>query len=1106
MTHFKINAFLLGAILWCCAPLLLLAQPNKAPKQSNKANALLDIDPSLFSSLKWRNIGTYRGGRCAAVAGVKGKPNLFYMGATGGGVWRTKDGGSNWENISDHYFGGSIGAVAVSESDPNVLYVGGGESTLRGNMSFGYGVYKSLDAGKSWAAVGLDKSRQIAQIRIHPQNPDIVYVAVIGNAFAPSKERGIYKSVDGGKNWKNVLFVNEQTGAADLILDPTNARIMYATTWRVQRQAHTFESGGEGSHIWKSTNGGETWVCLTDPNYKPTTNTNATLTAPNSANKIKSKPTNGLPEAPLGISCVSLSAANPDRIWAMVEAKDGGLYRSDDAGNTWRKINNENYLKQRAWYFSRIVADPTNADRLYALNVNLHVSKDGGKSFEVIHTPHVDHHDMWIDANDPLRMIVGDDGGAQISFDGGINWSSCENQPTSQYYRLSTDNHFPYRILAAQQDNSAVRISHLSNGRAESRDWEDTAGGESGYIVADPNNPDIVYGGSYGGYFTQYNHKTEQERAINIYPDNPMGHGAIDFKYRFQWNFPIFFSPHNPKKLYAASNHLHATTNEGHEWTVISPDLTRNDSTKLQASGGAITKDNTSVEYYCTIFTAAESPRVKDLIWTGSDDGLIHVTRNGGETWQNVTPPDLPKWIMINCIEPDPHHDGGAYFAATAYKSGNFEPYLYKTTDFGKTWTKIIKGIAAEHFTRTIRCDPTRAGLLYAGTETGMYVSFNDGNTWQPLQLNLPIVPITDLHIKGNDLIAATQGRGIWLIDHLEVLRAVQNNIAAQPFYLYQPPNIYYGNYAPIYYYINPKTDTTQTITLSFWTANDSLVRFYTNQTDKFSLKNVANKATIITAKDNKANSNAPKNTSEVQQLLDRYKQYQKSHKVTPDKLTVNDSCNVFAWNAAYPNAKSNEKSVMWWASTSGAKIIPGKYTVKMTLGEQITQQQFEVKQDPRSTSTETDYQQRLLFLQTINEKVSHAHETIKQIGELKRQLNEYKNKLSEDTIYKPISQLIKQIDSTATVIEENLHQPKNKSGQDPINYPIKLNNKLAHLKTLANIGNSPPTLSMQQVYDDLSKDIDAQIAQFKAIKTEQLPKLNELIRNANIDFIWLKE
>ena len=561
-----------------------------------------------YAEVKWRNIGPYRGGRSCAVTGVVGQPNLYYFGSTGGGVWKSVNGGGSWENISDGYFGGSIGSIAVAESDNNVIYVGGGEKTVRGNVSFGYGVWRSEDAGKTWESKGLDKSRHISRIRIDPNNPNLVYAAVMGNLFADGPERGVYKSTDGGDTWRKVLYANEKSGAVDLIIDPNNSRVLYATTWTIRRTPYSLSSGGEGSGLWKSTDSGETWTDI-------------------SANK-------GLPEGVWGISGVAVSPLNSDRVWAIIENKKGGVYRSDDAGKTWKKLNAERALRQRAWYYTRIYADTEDEDIVYVVNVDYHKSKDGGKTFKSARAPHGDHHDLWIDPNDGQRMIIGDDGGAQVSFDGGSNWSTYHNQPTAQFYRVTTDDHFPYRIYAAQQDNSTIRISHRSSGRSIGEsDWERTAGGESAHIAIDPTDNEVVYGGSYDGFLTRMDHRTGQTRAVNVWPDNPMGHGAEGMKYRFQWNFPIFFSQHDPKKLYTASHHMHLSEDEGQTWEIISPNLTRNDPDKLKSSGGPITQDNTSVEYYCTIFAAQESPLKEGLIWVGSDDGLVHLTKDGGENW-----------------------------------------------------------------------------------------------------------------------------------------------------------------------------------------------------------------------------------------------------------------------------------------------------------------------------------------------------------------------------------------------------------------------------------------------------------------------------------------
>ena len=735
------NYFLLGVGL-----LALAFSPQESQAQRRKKAAAPAIAPELVKGIEYREIGPFRGGRSAAVTGVPGQPNLFYMGATGGGVWKTDNAGTTWKNISDGFFGGSIGAVAVAPSDPNVIYVGGGEVTLRGNVSSGSGMYKSIDAGKTWNFIGLPESRHIPRVRIHPTNPEVVYAAVLGNIYKPTQERGVYKSTDGGKSWRRTLFANANAGAVDLVIDPNNARVLYATTWRVNRTPYSLNSGGEGSKVWKSTDAGESWTEL-------------------STNK-------GFAKGTLGIMGIAVSPVKADRVWAMVENKDqGGLYRSEDGGATWSKINDERKLRQRAWYYTRLYADTQDADGLYVLNVRYHKSTDGGKSFETANAPHGDHHDLWIAPEDNQRMIMADDGGAQVSTDGGTSWSTYHNQPTAQYYRVTTDNSFPYRIYVAQQDNSTQRVKHRSDGGSISEsDWEETAGGESAHIAVDPKNNDIVYGGSYGGFLTRVNHKTGTTRGINVWPDNPMGYGAEGMKYRFQWNFPIIFSKHNPDKLYTFSQHVHATTNEGQSWEILSPDLTRNDPTKLVSSGGPITQDNTGVEYYATIFAAAESPLKEGELWVGSDDGLVHLTQDGGATWNNITPKQMPTWAMVNSVEPSAFDPAVCYIAATSYKSGDFTPYLYKTEDYGKTWTTITKGIPNEHFTRVLREDPAVKGLLYAGTENGMYVSYNDGASWEAFQNNLPIVPITDLAVKDNSLIVATQGRSLWMVDDLTVL------------------------------------------------------------------------------------------------------------------------------------------------------------------------------------------------------------------------------------------------------------------------------------------------------------------------------------------------
>src|SRR6201996_6313648 len=722
-------------------PFVLHAQK----KQS--AAAQPDSDSLYYSELKYRLIGPFRGGRADAVAGGIQNKHLFYFGATGGGLWKTTDGGSNWKNVSDGSFGGGVGAVAVAPSDDAIVYAGQGESTLRNNVSEDLGgIWRSDNGGRSWHNLGLKDSRHIARIVIHPRDPDIAWVAAEGHLFGPNTERGVYKSIDGGKTWRRTLFVNDQTACSDVIMEPGNPTVLYAGMWHVKRTPYSMESGGEGSGLYKSTDGGETWTNL-------------------SAHK-------GWPKGIWGVVNVAVSASNPDKVFAMVENAQGGLFVSSDRGDTWIKLNSENDIRQRAWYYNRVYVDPTNENTIYVLNVEFMRSLDGGKTFTHVPSPHSDHHDLWIDPEDGHRLILADDGGAQVSYNGGGDWSSMDNQPTAQIYRVSTDNAFPFRILGAQQDNSSLRIRSRTFGPGiTERDWEPTAGFESGYIVADPLNPDIVYGGNYDGYLGRLNHRTGDSRSIDVWPDNPTGSGDDSLRYRFQWNYPIFFSPHDPHRLYAAGNQLFVTENEGQSWTAISPDLTTNDKSKQGPSGGPITKDNTSAEYYCTIYTATESPLEKDLLWTGSDDGLVHVSRDGGGHWDLVTPPGAGKWTLWNCIETDPYKKGTAYVVGTRFRLDDYTPYIFRTEDYGKTWKLITRGIPAMHFARVVRADHHRPGLLYAGTEYGMYISYDDGESWKPFQLNLPTVPVTDLTIRDNDLIIATQGRAFWALDDLSLLQ-----------------------------------------------------------------------------------------------------------------------------------------------------------------------------------------------------------------------------------------------------------------------------------------------------------------------------------------------
>ncbi|MAD11943.1 MAG: glycosyl hydrolase [Flavobacteriaceae bacterium] len=1021
---------------------------NTYAQRKKQTLKTVSYKPEIHESLKFREIGPFRGGRSAAVVGVKNNPNLYYFGGTGGGVWKTEDAGKTYENISDGYFGGSIGAIAIAPSDSNVIYVGGGEVTVRGNVSSGNGVWKSLDAGKTWTFSGLPKSRHIPRIVIDSNNPDIVYAAVLGDIYSPTKERGVYKSVNGGKTWKKVLFVNEQAGAVEIQIDPNNSRVLFASTWNLKRTPYSLNSGGPGSLLWKSNDSGNSWHKISD--------------------------NQGFAKGVLGIIGVTVSPVNSERVYAIVENKDkGGVYRSDNGGDTWKYINSSRALRQRAWYYSKIYADTKNQDVVYVMNVSYHKSIDGGKTFESKRAPHGDHHDLWIAPEDNNRMIIADDGGAQISKNGGLDWSTYYNQPTAQFYRITTDNAFPFRIYVAQQDNSTIRVQHRSEGRFITEDnWESTAGGESAHIAVDPNNNDIVYGGSYGGFLTRVNHKTGSIRGINVWPDNPMGYGAEGMKYRFQWNFPIFFSNHDTKKLFTLSNHVHVSENEGQSWKIISPDLTRNDPEKLKSSGGPITQDNTGVEYYSTLFAASESKLADGEIWVGSDDGLIHLTRNGGKNWENITPIQAPKFLMINSIETAYFISGKAYVAGTSYKSGDFKPYLYKTNDYGKTWKKIVNGIKPEHFTRVLRSDPSSQGLLYAGTESGLYISYDDGESWNSFQKNLPIVPITDITIKDNSLIIATQGRGIWILDDLTVLHQINSNTENNEMNLFTPKDSYrmrgsggdkskvagtnLENGVIVYYNLKSYDSSKDSISLSFSNAEGKVIKTFTNY-DKANL------------------------------------------------LKVNKGSNKFVWDTKHDGAKVLDGMIFWSASFSGAKSVPGKYMVTLSKNGIKKSKPFKILIDPRAEVSEEDIQKQLNFVNTVNEVVDKAHKAIQKIREINSKLKEFESVFKDSTNEKDLISRSKQIRNKLSKIEKMLYQTQNKSNQDPLNFPIRLTNKLGHLNRLVTLYDFPPTDQDEAVRLELTKRVDKQLEIFDTLIKNDVKKFNQEFLNLELDYLKIE-
>ena len=1025
----------------------IFAQKKRTNTVVNTPSNSLAKDP-IIKQQSFRLIGPFRGGRAAAAVGSYTDVNTFYMGATGGGVWKSVDAGSNWKNISDGYFGGSIGAIALAPSNESVIYVGEGENSMRGNVSEGLdGMWKSTDEGRTWKNIGLKEARHIVRIIVHPKNPDIVWAAVMGHLFGPNESRGVFKSIDGGQTWKKVLYVNPQTGASDLIIDPSNPEILYAGTWHLIRTPYSLESGGEGSGLYKSIDGGETW------------------------NSIKSN--KGFPKGVWGITGIAVAKSNPEKLYALIENANGGLYMSDNGGKTWELTCSDNNIRQRAWYYTKVFVDPADENKVYCPNVNFMVSSDGGKTFVSGRTPHGDHHDLWIDPKNGKRMIVADDGGAQVSLDGAKNWSSMMNQPTVQVYRLSTDNHFPYRILGAQQDNSAFRILSSTYGAyIGENDFDVTAGGESGYIVADPTNSDIVYGGSYGGLITRYDHKTGENRIINVWPDNPMGAGAEAMKYRFQWNHPIFFSPHNPKKLYTAGNHLFATENEGASWTMLSPDLTTNDKSRQKSSGGPITQDNTSVEYYCTIFTAAESTLEKDLLWTGSDDGVINVSKDGGAHWKNVTPKDIPQWMMWNRVEVDPIRKGTAYFAGTRYKLDDFAPYLYVTHDYGETWEKITNGIDPLHFTRAIVASPRKAGVLFAGTEYGLYVSVNDGKNWEPFQLNLPKTPVTDLLIRDNNLIVGTQGRSLYILDDLRfvenydashanatkvfpiaktyrvppqmggrrsrgMMASIPNNVGTNP-----PKGVV------INYWLPKTTDSTK-VNVTIMDANKKLIK-------KFS----------------SSEKGGPSNEEGLQQ---------------------------FVWNMYHKEIEKPEEGlILWNGSTSPVLAAPGNYFAKVSIDKDSVELSFEIVADPNYKVSDADLKAQEQFLLSVADNFSAIMKTLKGIKEIRAQIQTIQKKTKDTSFQKQCSTIL----GSLKTIEEALHQTKAKSGQDVLNFPIRLDDKIAGVFESAAAGYTAPTKQVQETFVELKAQVDVQLKLYETLKKEGIKSLNEAVHKLGIPVI----
>jgi photosystem II stability/assembly factor-like uncharacterized protein len=1009
------------------------AHDSRASGQTPSASTAA-IDTSLFAGLHWRSIGPNRGGRSQAVAGSASRPFEYYFGATGGGLWKTTDGGQTWRPVSDTAFKtSSVGAVAVAPSNPDVVYVGMGETELRGNIIQGDGVYKSSDGGKTWAHVGLEKTMAIARIRVHPTNPDIVYAAALGNPYGPNPERGVFRSRDGAKTWERVLFHDEKTGAVDLSLDEKNPNVLYAGLWEVFRTPHSLSSGGPGSGLYKSTDGGTSWTDL-------------------------SKST-GLPKPVWGKVGVSVSAADPNRIYAIVEAKDGGVFLSDDGGAQWKQVNDDRRLRQRAFYYSRIYADPQAKDTVYILNTGVYRSTDAGKTIKSIRVPHGDNHDLWIAPNDAKRMINSNDGGANVSVNAGETWTD-QDFPTAQLYGVFTTAHVPYHVCGAQQDNTTVCVPSNGSGNI----MYPVGGGESGYIAPDPRDVDVFYAGSYGGLLTRINRRTGENRAINVWPDNPMGHASGDMTERFQWTYPIVIAPTDPKTLYATSQHVWKSTNEGQTWQKISPDLTRHDPSTLGDSGGPITLDQTGVETYATVFALAPSPIDGNVIWAGSDDGLVHVTRDGGNNWGKVTPPDLPEFARISLIEPSPHDAGTAYVAANRYQRADRAPYVYRTHDYGKTWMKIVNGIRADDFARSIKEDPKRRGLLWVGTETGIYVSFDEGGTWQSFSLELPVTPVHGITVKNDDLVIATHGRSFYVMDNINVLRQVGRDTTNDAVVLFKPGDATrsVSRGVAVDYFLKQAADK---VTIEFLDAQGNLIRSFTGDGQQAETKPAAQ----------------PAGGEEEEEGPGRR---------PPARVATRQGLNRFLWDTRYLDARTFPGLIMWAGSTRGPAAPPGQYQVRLNAAGQTKTQSFAIVRNPLGAATDADLQEQFRLAKQINDRLTAANEAVLRLRSIKEQIGDRLTKLKDAKITATGDTLTAKL----TDIEGEIYQYRNRSSQDPLNFPIRLNNKLAALQGIVESGDYKPTDQAYAVFKQLAADLETELGRVDAVIETDVDAFNKQI------------
>ncbi len=1063
-----------------CAALIPFALPA-APLAAQERAANATVHPDLLSTLEYRSVGPSRGGRSTAVSGFADDPTQYIMGTTGGGVWITYDAGQSWENVTDDDLDvGSVGAVEVAPGDPNVIYVGTGSAGIRGNVSQGRGMWRSTDRGKSWSFLGLERGGLIAKVQVDPRDPDVAFVAALGNAFGRNPERGVYRTRDGGATWENVLFVADSVGAADVVMNPKNPRELYAGMWRAERKPWTLHDASRDGGIWKTTDGGDSWTRLTDPSQD-----------------------NGLPDQTLfGRIGLAISPANPERVWALISAPDphGGIWRTDDGGENWRKVTRDRRFRQRHWYYSHLEADPQDENTVYVMNTGLYRSVDGGSDWESIRVPHSDVHDLWIRPDDPEAMVVANDGGAQVSLTGGRSWTTMNNQPTSEFYRLEVDNQFPYRLYGAQQDNSTISVSSRGNGFDES-DWFSVGGAESGHISVHPH-PDsahIVWAGNYIGQIDRSNLETGERRNMIIYPQMGDGVAPRDALYRFQWNAPILMSRHDPQVVYHASQYVHRTTNDGMSWETISPDLTTNNPDQQGLPGGPLQVDHTGVEVYNTVFVLSESPHDAAELWAGSDDGRVHITRNGGDSWAEVTPDDMPAEGTVNSIDLSRNTPGRAVIAVYRYRDDDFRPYVFLTENFGESWRLLTNGengIPADHPVRVVREDPDREGLLYAGTEFGMFVSFDEGENWQSLQLNLPRTPITDLRVHEKDLVVSTQGRSFWILDDVTLLHDVRDELQAEALHVIPPRDAILGRggrAVEMTYWVG---DAPERVRIEVVDPSGTVIREFAGRVERDEDEGEG--------EDEEESEDRPADEEDEEEAGQMRGEQPRDANLEEERLSVSAGMNRWTWNLRYPGPDVISSAQFSLASTGGAAAPPGRYMVRVTAGDVVEDVPVEVTLNPGIPSVTTaDMAAQHALTMQARDRLTEVHDAIREIRSIRDQTADFVSRARDgeydDDAVDLLEELADSLGDRLTEIEDSLIQTKSESGQDPINFPPRLDDQLAYLYSHVNGSYGRPTDGAYQRYDDLVTETQPFLDRLEALVADDVAAFNEALADAGI-------